>query len=947
MFRIRCAVPIPIFLFIFLAFLFTSTSTQYQVTGVLVDKNQTPVAGLSVILLDEKDEKIASDQTDNQGRFSLVYQVEATSADTYGGLDIPSEFKLGASYPNPFNPRTTVPFLAPENTRAVVALYNILGQEVMRNQVTLAAGNHDILINLGGGLSQGQYILRVQGEGFSLTQSMTFVSAGIGGGHPEIRVRSGKSPSAHIASSMKHQNTEVNYRVIVEGNQAFGKKEFPVPVNQNYHSGEIALEHEEYPLHVTIVGQGSVSEQVVTAKGYGHGTLVRLTAEPAEGWRFVEWGGDIGGTGDTGDTGNSVNNTVEITVESEKNVTATFEKRDYPLHVTIVGQGSVSEQVVTAKGYGHGTLVRLTAEPAEGWRFVEWGGDIGDTGDTGDTGNSVNNTVEITVESEKNVTATFEKREYPLHVTIVGQGSVSEQVVTAKGYGHGTLVRLTAEPAEGWTFQNWSGDLSGTDNPHEITIDSEKSVTATFFKINTNQATNVTISSANIIGEFVYAGTDSINDLGICYATTHEPDFGNTCVSAQSFAVGHFSIQATDLDDNTQYFARAYVRIGQNTTFGNQITFTTLESPKGSLSGFAYYSGTTIPTSGVTVSVGHDSSTTTTTGWFEITNINVGTYELVAAKHGYDNYVQNVTISEGENTADLPMSSTQFTHQLSGKILSASDNNPVEGASVFVLNPDGSDSELHSTTSSTGFYQIPNVPRGAVTVVARHISHEEYEIDIFMSHFDYQLDVNLIGRPTNGRDTETIVVDVTNPETGHTWMDRNLGATRAATSSNDYQAYGDLYQWGRRSDGHEKRNSPTTSTMSGSDQPAHGRFIVPYNIPWDWRSPQNDHLWQGEEGINNPCPFGYRVPTEAEWNAERLSWSSNNAAGAIDSPLKLVMAGGRSSTDGSLLYVGTYGGYWSSTDSGNYARSLRFGSSSADVFTGHRSFGRSVRCIKD
>ena len=864
MFRIRCAVPIPIFLFIFLAFLFTSTSTQYQVTGVLVDKNQTPVAGLSVILLDEKDEKIASDQTDNQGRFSLVYQVEATSADTYGGLDIPSEFKLGASYPNPFNPRTTVPFFAPENTRAVVALYNILGQEVMRNQMTLAAGNHDILINLGGGLSQGQYILRVQGEGFSLTQSMTFVSAGIGGGHPEIRVRSGKSPSAHIASSMKHQNTEVNYRVIVEGNQAFGKKEFPVPVNQNYHSGEIALEHEEYPLHVTIVGQGSVSEQVVTAKGYGHGTLVRLTAEPAEGWRFVEWGGDIGGTGDTGDTGNSVNNTVEITVESEKNVTATFEKR-----------------------------------------------------------------------------------EYPLHVTIVGQGSVSEQVVTAKGYGHGTLVRLTAEPAEGWTFQNWSGDLSGTDNPHEITIDSEKSVTASFFKINTNQATNVTISSANIIGEFVYAGTDSINDLGICYATTHEPDFGNTCVSAQSFAVGHFSIQATDLDDNTQYFARAYVRIGQNTTFGNQITFTTLESPKGSLSGFAYYSGTTIPTSGVTVSVGHDSSTTTTTGWFEITNINVGTYELVAAKHGYDNYVQNVTISEGENTADLSMSSTQFTHQLSGKILSASDNNPVEGASVVVLNPDGSDSELHSTTSSTGFYQIPNVPRGAVTVVARHISHEEYEIDIFMSHFDYQLDVNLIGRPTNGRDTETIVVDVTNPETGHTWMDRNLGATRAATSSNDYQAYGDLYQWGRRSDGHEKRNSPTTSTMSGSDQPAHGRFIVPYNIPWDWRSPQNDHLWQGEEGINNPCPFGYRVPTEAEWNAERLSWSSNNAAGAIDSPLKLVMAGGRSSTDGSLLYVGTYGGYWSSTDSGNYARSFRFGSSSADVFTGHRSFGRSVRCIKD
>lgn len=44
----------------------------------------------------------------------------------------------------------------------------------------------------------------------------------------------------------------------------------------------------------------------------------------------------------------------------------------------------------------------------------------------------------------------------------------------------------------------------------------------------------------------------------------------------------------------------------------------------------------------------------------------------------------------------------------------------------------------------------------------------------------------------------TTVVDVTNPTTGKTWMDRNLGASQAATSSTDDLAYGDLYQWGRR-----------------------------------------------------------------------------------------------------------------------------------------------------
>jgi hypothetical protein len=49
----------------------------------------------------------------------------------------------------------------------------------------------------------------------------------------------------------------------------------------------------------------------------------------------------------------------------------------------------------------------------------------------------------------------------------------------------------------------------------------------------------------------------------------------------------------------------------------------------------------------------------------------------------------------------------------------------------------------------------------------------------------------------------TIVNDVTNPTTGKTWMDRNLGASQVANSSTDAASYGDLYQWGRRADGHQ------------------------------------------------------------------------------------------------------------------------------------------------
>ena len=193
----------------------------------------------------------------------------------------------------------------------------------------------------------------------------------------------------------------------------------------------------------------------------------------------------------------------------------------------------------------------------------------------------------------------------------------------------------------------------------------------------------------------------------------------------------------------------------------------------------------------------------------------------------------------------------------------------------------------------------------------------------------------------------TAVVDVTNPTTGKIWMDRNLGASQVATSSTDVNSYGDLYQWGRRADGHQCRTSPTTATISSIDQPAHGNFITIISGNYDWRSPQNVNLWQGVNGVNNPCPSGYRIPTDSEHEAERLSWGQNTSSGAFASPLKLPVAGFRDYSSGSLFYFGTYGYYWGSTVSGTYSRSLNIGSSSALMYDFSRADGFSVRCLKD
>ena len=188
------------------------------------------------------------------------------------------------------------------------------------------------------------------------------------------------------------------------------------------------------------------------------------------------------------------------------------------------------------------------------------------------------------------------------------------------------------------------------------------------------------------------------------------------------------------------------------------------------------------------------------------------------------------------------------------------------------------------------------------------------------------------------------VTTVYNPITGETWMDRNLGATQIATSFDDVNAYGDLYQWGRNTDGHQIRTSSTTSILSTTNFPNHSDFILANS---DWLTVSDDNLWQGVNGINNPCPLGFRLPTEAELEAERLSWTSNDAAGAFASPLKLTIGGARSRMSGAIGNVGTFVGYRTSDLNGLQSRMLGISLTTSLMGDRDRADGNCVRCIQD
>ena len=206
--------------------------------------------------------------------------------------------------------------------------------------------------------------------------------------------------------------------------------------------------------------------------------------------------------------------------------------------------------------------------------------------------------------------------------------------------------------------------------------------------------------------------------------------------------------------------------------------------------------------------------------------------------------------------------------------------------------------------------------------------------------------------------SKPLVYGTVTTATGRIWLDRNLGATRVALSSTDVEAYGDYYQWGRPADGHQSQyatnnnSSGFTNTKSTTTVPSNSLWIVPTDGSNDWLTPANNTLWTGANPANNPCPAGFRIPTEAEWEAERLTWTSNNAAGAFASPLKLTRPGmltGFGSGGATYTAKDNFGQYHTQTAYSNGGVRY-FGIEAGNAWFDQnyvKSHGMSCRCIKD
>lgn len=227
-----------------------------------------------------------------------------------------------------------------------------------------------------------------------------------------------------------------------------------------------------------------------------------------------------------------------------------------------------------------------------------------------------------------------------------------------------------------------------------------------------------------------------------------------------------------------------------------------------------------------------------------------------------------------------------------------------------------------------------------------------------------------------------------------TWLDRNLGAKNVAAASNDFTAFGSLFQWSRKADGHEKTKwtSPTAgafvNALAPLNTPTSDRreagcegFMPTSKEPHDWArddKTNRDGLWGGrfddrkyaaepdaETQDNNPCPPGYRVPTVDEFIAlakavthlpEMVYGNStykvdNLAALFAECPLRMPWAG-QAVVGGAVS--GGRGVYWTNMPiipgAGNIftnaARLIMLNGTSVYLNNYQRTNAYSVRCIR-
>ncbi len=253
----------------------------------------------------------------------------------------------------------------------------------------------------------------------------------------------------------------------------------------------VLAQDETVTLDVSIEGDGTVTSSppgigcpTECAATFTLGAEITLTASAAEGAEFIRWDGDDCAEQPSECTFSIGENSVVKAVFSE------VSSQTFALVLAKAGLGA-GLVVSTPQGihcgstcnfnFGKDTQLTLTSSPDDNSSFAGWSGDC--------TGSST--TCTFTLSEDKAVTATFEPKIVKYALKIIRSGSARGLVTSLPpgiscgstctvSLNESTVVTLTATAETGHGFTGWSGACTGTNATCTLTMNADKTVTATF-----------------------------------------------------------------------------------------------------------------------------------------------------------------------------------------------------------------------------------------------------------------------------------------------------------------------------------------------------------------------------------------------------------------------------------------------------------------------------------